>query len=224
PGKTYYPAPRFYVEMVELMGELLRHKYDVWVVSASNIWSVRWMILHALNPLLKARGIKQGLRPDHVVGISTLLTDRAGRLYKDAVLVRDNPEYATLDTATLGKFFVTRHPQFPVPTYSGKVACILDAIGVNPYLCVGDSPSDHPMMSFSRNRLWIARLYKPDFQRKTVVLTRQTGSQGWIIQPTLGAPANSFLPALESSSEGIKRAVPEMCQSIQILRTLMRKS
>ena len=43
PGRTAYPAPFFYPEMVELLAKLLSHEFDVWIVSASNVWSVRWM-------------------------------------------------------------------------------------------------------------------------------------------------------------------------------------
>src|ERR1035437_4922376 len=85
PGETGFPAPFFYPEMVELIGELRRHDFDVWVVSASSVWSVRWMVLKALNPLLEAHGAASGIPADHVVGISTLLQDTAGGLHKDAL-------------------------------------------------------------------------------------------------------------------------------------------
>ncbi|MSU58132.1 MAG: haloacid dehalogenase-like hydrolase [Pedosphaera sp.] len=182
PGKTRFPAPRFYPEMVELVAELIRHRFDVWIISASNVWSVRWMVQHELNPRLRQHGLKQGLRADHVIGISTLLTDRSGRLYKDALLVRNDPGYAALDEKTLRSFRLTSRLQFPVPTYSGKIACIFDAIGDRPYLCAGDSPGDHPMLVYSRHRLWIARLEKPGYQKKLAQLIRKTGSAGWMIQ------------------------------------------
>jgi len=37
PGKTSYPASRFREEMVELIAYLLRFKYEIWIVSASNV-------------------------------------------------------------------------------------------------------------------------------------------------------------------------------------------
>src|SRR5262249_41587714 len=74
PGKTSFPAPFFYPEMVDLVAELLRNQFDIWIISASNVWSVRWMVLHALNPQLRQRGLNAGLLPDHIIGISTLLT------------------------------------------------------------------------------------------------------------------------------------------------------
>lgn len=182
PGRATYPAPRFHEEMVELIGQLLRCRFDVWIVSASNAWSVRWMVRHGLNPLLKARGVTEGLKPDHVIGLATLLRDQQGRLFKDALLVREQNRYSALDLKTAKSLRITRHLQFPAPVYSGKVACVLDAIGRAPYLSAGDSPSDHAMLKFSRYRLWLARADKPHSQRLTKALLRKTGSAGWIFQ------------------------------------------
>ena len=82
--------------MVDLLAELVRQEFDVWVVSASNVWSVRWMVLHGLNPLLRERKAARGIQADHVIGISTLLADDRDRWYKDSVQVRENPDYASL--------------------------------------------------------------------------------------------------------------------------------
>ena len=183
PGGSTYPAPRFHEQMVELVGQLLRFEYDVWIVSASNVWSVRWMVRHGLNPLLNAQGLAQGLNPDHVIGVATLLKDSQGRLYKDSLLVRDHKRYAALDSKTAKSLRITRHLQFPAPVYSGKAACVLDAIGRAPYLCAGDSPSDHSMLKLSRHRLWIARADKPEAQRLTRTLLQKTGS-GRVDYPT----------------------------------------
>ena len=193
PGKTKYPAPQFHPEMVELIAELLRLEYDPWIVSASNVWSVRWMVVHGLDPLLARSGITKGLRADRVVGLATLLADSDGCLLKDSVLVREDRDYAALQSRRVASLFVTRHLQFPAPVYSGKVACIVDALGCNPYLCAGDSPSDHPMMSLSRHRLWIARRDKPEAQRATRSLIRRTGKSGWILQACSGAGHPGFL-------------------------------
>jgi hypothetical protein len=192
-GKTGYPAPFFYPEIVELIGELRRHEFDVWVISASNVWSVRWMITKALNPLLEAHGTASGIPADHVVGISTLLQDTAGGLYKDALLVRGDPKYATLEERTLGSFRLTSRLQYPVPTYAGKVGCIWDAIGRRPYLAAGDSPGDHAMLSFSEHRLWIMRMDKAGYQQKTLDCIRRTGKKGWMMQPVLGRETPGFL-------------------------------
>lgn len=206
PGKPTYPPPRFYSEMVELIGLLLRLKYDVWIVSASNVWSVRWLVLHGLNPLLKAQGIDEGLRPDHVIGVATLLADPDGHLYKDSVLVRQNVPYAVLETKTAKALQITRHLQFPAPVYSGKVACILDAIGRTPYLCAGDSLSDHPMLKVSQYRLWIARWDKPDAQRATKAMIQQTGQAGWIVQAVQSGGEVRFIPSRDGTFVTSKKA------------------
>jgi hypothetical protein len=198
PGKTGFPAPTFYPEMVEFIAALVRHRFDVWIISASNVWTVRWMVQHELNPRLREHGAKRGLRADQVVGVSTLLSDRRGGLYKDALLVKEDALYAALDEKSLRRFRLTSRLQFPVPTYSGKIACIFDVIGERPYLCAGDSPGDHAMLAFSQNRLWIARLEKPGFQEKTAKLIRKTGSAGWIVQPTLAKNQPGFVSDLES--------------------------
>ena len=197
-GKTGFPAPFFYPEMVELIGELRRHDFDVWVVSASNVWSVRWMVSRALNPLLEAHGAASGIPADHVVGVSTLLQDTAGGLYKDALLVRGNHEYAALEERTLSSFRLTSRLQYPVPTYAGKIGCIWDAIGRRPYLAAGDSPGDHPMLSFSEHRLWIMRMEKPCYQQTTMDCIRRTGKIGWMVQPVLGRENPGFLATFDA--------------------------
>jgi hypothetical protein len=222
PGKTYYPAPRFREEMVELIAQLLRFKYEVWIVSASNVWSVRWMVLHGLNPLLRKRGIRKGLSPKHVIGVATLLTDRLERLYKDSVLLRENSSYAAMHGKSLKAIRLTRHLQYPASVYSGKVACILDSVGCNPYFCAGDNPSDHPMMRISQHRLWIARLEKPVAQRATSALIRAMGKEGWIIQICSETGGPHFLPDLNGALD-FKNADRDLRQSAAILRRLDRQ-
>jgi phosphoserine phosphatase len=218
-GKTYYPPPRFREEMVELIAQFLRFKYVVWIVSASNVWSVRWMVLYGLNPLLRKRGIQKGLSPKHVIGVATLLTDRLGQLYKDSVLLKENSAYAAMHPKSLKAVRLTRHLQFPASVYSGKVACILDAIGHNPYFCAGDNPSDHPMMRISQHRLWIARLEKPKAQQITTALIRQTGKAGWILQVCTDANGPRFLTSLDGALDsGISN--PMSTKSAAILRRL----
>ena len=180
------------------------------------------MVLHGLNPLLRKQGFARGLRPDQVIGVATLLGDRDGRLYKDSALLGENPCYAGLDQKSLRTFRLTRYLQFPVPVYSGKVACILDAVGRNPYLCVGDSPADHPMMRVSQHRLWIARLDQPESQRATAALIRDTGNAGWILQAVSAGGGPRFLSSLEGSFD-VRNAAAELRQSAAILRRLDRQ-
>ena len=132
PGTTGYAAPFFYPEMIELIAELARLRFEIWIVSASNVWSVRWMVLEALNPRLREHGLRRGLRSDHVIGISCLLQDSRGGLHQDGRLAREHQGYAALDEQVLGRFHLTSRLQLPVPTHSGKVAAILDALGPQP--------------------------------------------------------------------------------------------
>ena len=210
PGKSAVPAPFFYPEAVELIAELLRLRFDLWIISASNVWSVRWMVLQALNPLLRRRGLKIGVRASHVVGISTLLADRQGRLYKDALLVREDDQYAAMAEKAMAGLRLTSRLQFPLPAHSGKVAVVFDVLGRNPFLAVGDSPSDHPLLEISQHRLWIARLEKPGFQQATRDLIRKTSGDGWLIQPTLTGKAPGFVSGLKEASERLGGLPPEM--------------
>lgn len=196
PGKTRFPAPYFYPEMVELIAVLLRHEFEVWIVSASNAWSVRWMVLNELNPQLHKYGVRQGLTAEHVIGITLLLTDRRGSLYKDNLLLRENLGYARLDEKVLKQFRLTSRLHFPVSTYSGKIAAIYDYIGQAPYLCAGDSPGDLPMLAYSRHRLWIARVDKTGYQQKQIEVMRKTGGKNWLIQATRTKGVQGFLPGV----------------------------
>ena len=220
PGKTGFPAPTFYPEIVELMAVMVRHRFDVWIVSASNVWTVRYMVRHELNPRLHEHGVRQGLHADHVVGLSTLLTDQRGGLYKDSLLVKEDARYAALGEKSLRRFRLTSRLQFPVPTYSGKIACIWNAIGRRPYFCVGDSPGDHPMLAFSENRLWVARLEKPEFQKLTAKVIAQTGAAGWLIQPTLTQTRPGFVANLASLPERLGKVPAEIRRAARIVAVL----
>jgi FMN phosphatase YigB (HAD superfamily) len=180
PGRTVLPVPRFYPEMVELLAELIRHEFEIWIISASNVWSVRWMVLNELNPLLRDCG--RGIAADHVIGAATLLADEEGRLYKDPVLVRENVGYAAMKAETIGAFRLTSRLEYPLPAYSGKVACIFDAIGRQPYLCAGDGPSDHAMLAVSQHRLWITRLNQAPTHHAPLKFAGATRKTGWMIQ------------------------------------------
>ncbi len=208
PGKTAYPIPFFYPQIVELIATLIRHQIEVWVVSASNVWSVRWMVQHGLNPLLKKHGVRAGLPPERVIGVSTLLEDGGGVYHKDYVLVREQPAYARLDAKSLKKYTLTRWLQFPAPTYSGKVGAIWDHLGRRPWLAAGDSPGDLPMLTFAENRLWIARLEKTDYQKSALSAMRQTGPENWIVQPTLAKNAPGFLADPAEIHERLKPVPP----------------
>jgi hypothetical protein len=184
PGQPSYPAPFFYTASVELIAEFLRQEFEVWICSASNVWAVRWMVLNALNPLLLKEGLSRGIAPEKVIGISLLLQDNERRLYKDPWMVRDNRDYGTLRPEVLRDLKLTSVLHHPVPTASGKVACIWEQIGRAPYLAIGDSPGDLPMLTFSMHRLWLARPEKPGYQTQAAAAMQATGRTNWCIQPT----------------------------------------
>lgn len=216
PGKTAYPAPYFYPEIVELIGELTRLGFQVWIVSASNVWSVRWMVLNGLNPLLRKHASSTPLRPEQVIGVSTLMADTSSRLWKDPVLTQTSRGYALQQPGALRKLHLTSRLHFPVPTYSGKVAWILDAIGRPPFLCAGDSPGDLPMLRFSENRLWIARLEKTGYQQSLLRAIQGTFPDRWLIQPVRTKPPGWVSDAATLPAEWVS----ETAKSLKLLSTL----
>jgi len=151
--------------MVELIGELRRHDFDVWIISASNVWSVRWMVARALNPLLEAHGAQAHPRGS-CGGVSTLLQDTARPPLQRRTPGPRKPRIRGIGGAHLRSLRLTSRLQYPVPTYAGKIGCIWDAIGRRPYLAAGDSPGDHAMLSFSEHRLWIARMENPAISKR----------------------------------------------------------
>ncbi len=223
PGKTRFPVPTFYPEMVELVAELVRRSFDVWIVSATNVWGVRYMVQNELNPRLRQHGVRTGLRPDHIIGISTLLADRHDHLYKDCLLVQENPRYAALDENVAKNFRLTSRLQFPVPIYSGKVACILDTIGRPPHLCVGDSPGDHAMLTFSKNRLWVARLEKSDHLNQIARIIRTTGTAGWLLQATSNETKPCFVSDLDAFARQNTNLSREVRASARKLSALSKR-
>lgn len=194
PGGAAYPVPFFYEEMLELLGELLRLKYDIWVVSASNTWSVRWTVNNVLNPMLRERAAGGSMNPAQVIGVALLLTRSDGSLLKDSVLVREIPGYTHLLPQVVADLRLSPWLQYPAPTYSGKIAVIWDHLGRNPYLACGDSPGDLPMLAFSQNRLWVRRIDKPRYFESMQQAHRSTGGN-WLVQPVRTRPDPGFLPS-----------------------------
>lgn len=191
--------PFFYPEMIELIGVLLEHEYDVWVISSSNTWSVRWVLLKALDLALRNRGYEHVLKPTHVMGINTILISDDKKMYKDNFLVYDNPDYANLDPATLSKYRTTALVVPPAAASYGKVAQIMQWIGKPPYLVAGDSSGDIPMLKYAQNRLWIAKLEIPESHEYLAPLTLQKQQEDtWIIQPTLFKHSPGFISSNEN--------------------------
>lgn len=197
PGRTAYPRPWFYPAMVELIAVLQRHRFVVWIVSASNVWSVRWMVLQVLNPRLRRLGVAWGIPPEQVIGVAPLLRDRRDREFKDRVLVRTDAAYARLETRVLAGLRLTTPLDQPVPVYAGKVACLWDALGRAPYLAAGDSPGDLPMLAFAEHRLWMARLEKPA-ATATMRTVRAAAAlpENWAVQPVRTRDTPGLVPEL----------------------------
>jgi hypothetical protein len=196
--------------MVELVARLIEHAYDVWIVSASNVWSVRWLVLRRLNPVLAQLGAPRGIDPDHVIGLAPLVEDRSGRVRKDRVLVRTDPAYAGLDPRALARLRLTDRLDLPAPVYAGKVACLWDQLGRPPYLAAGDSPGDLPMLGFARNRLWIERVEKPS-SAQVLAQARErwpTPRGSWARQTVATRNAPGFVAHCDPHHQGSALADP----------------
>jgi hypothetical protein len=144
------------------------------------------------------------------------MSDPSSRLWKDPLLTRERRSYALQQPRALKKMRLTSRLHFPVPTYSGKTAWILDAIGRRPFLCAGDSPGDLPMLRFSENRLWIARLEKPGYQQCLLQAMNLTGPDGWLVQPVRTKP-----PGWVSDLGTLLDSTPdEIANSLKLLSSL----
>ena len=201
---TRYLAPFFQPEMVDLIGQLLLAGYDVYFVSASNVWTVRYMITVELNGLLRKQfgAPCPAIKPEKVIGVSTLLKDRrTGRLCKDPLLVRETSDqakaYAALQTEELKNYELTNQPVYPVPVYEGKTANLLKYVVSSwldrPFLVAGDSAGDFSMLEFAQHRLWLARLEKSDYQEKVTALITSKQLANWFVQPVLCKKAAGFI-------------------------------
>jgi len=209
--------PFFYPQMVELIGVLLKHNYDVWVISSSNSWSVRWMLLKALNEQLKNLDFDKLLLPTRVMGISTLLKGPDSKLYKDGFLVWENPKYAELDPLVLSKYVLSALVVPPVTASYGKVAEIMQWIGRPPYIVAGDSFGDIPMLQYAQNRLWLARLEHPQIQEYVAPLTiRKQEQHTWMIQPTLYKQSPGFIQNAADLNERKTEDFQKVLKSMEI--------
>ncbi len=162
----------FYPKMLDIVGSFLDNNFDVRIITASNVWSVRLMIFEVLNKKLKDCGFKKFFAPQNVIGTSVLLRDLDGNLAKDQLLVRSNPLYKSLDQEEIKKYRLTSQLVLPVPTYEGKVANIIKWIGKIPILVVGDSTNDFAMFEYGKYKMWV----NGDLEKIT------KDKENWIIQ------------------------------------------
>jgi len=184
-GKTSYRRPFFYPEMVDLLGTCLDSGYEVWIISASNVWTVRWMVMNVLNQKLAQHGYTGRMIPQRVIGVNTLIQGPDKKLYKDRPLLASNKNYTKLGIKELKKFRLTSQIVYPLSGYYGKVANIQKEIGRVPYLVAGDSPNDHGMLSYATHALWLARLEKAKYQKTTMERISKDSQHKWLVQPVL---------------------------------------
>jgi phosphoserine phosphatase len=184
-----YPRPFFNIEMADLIGLLNKNGYRVYIVSASNVWSVRWMVLNYLNPLIESmHGSSAVINPLNINGTRVLLKEKSsGILYKDFYLAQENIDYARMNADAISEYELTGIIDYPLPACHGKVASILENISFEkPFLVCGDSPNDFSMLRYAENKLWIARLEKPSFHEElTTIIESGINDSSWIIQPAL---------------------------------------
>ncbi len=211
-----YYKPFFYPEIVDLIGNLLTRGYDVHIVSASNVWTVRWMVQHQLNPMLKELfGDHVSIQGQNVIGVNTLLYDRETKEFvKDEFLVEENKDYLALNKTQLDRFEITNQLVYPIPAYHGKIANILKFTGSDvPVLVVGDSPNDLPMLKTAEYKLWITRLEKPKYQR---AFKKQAVDDSWMMQPTLYKSSPGFIQ-LDSLENRLSKINEKIEESITLL-------
>lgn len=198
PGKTSYRVPFYHPETVDLIGNLLLNGYNVYVISASNVWSIRYMVTVEMAKLLKKEfGKNIAIKPENVFGLSTLLKDkRNGQLYKDTYLVKENKKYAGLAQEELKNYQLTNQMVYPLSGYEGKTSIILTKITKDyerPFLACGDSSGDYSMLGLAQNKLWFSRLESYDYQKKLLSLTKKSDADHWFIQPVLYKKSPGFV-------------------------------
>lgn len=205
-NRTLVYRPFFYPQMVELVSVLIQNGYDVWVVSASNPWSVRWMVTKILNPKVLELGAPEGIKPEHVVGLATLLKGDDNKLYKDSSLVKENKAYAQMEKKELSRYTLTTTPVFPVSSFEGKVANIIKLVGKKPYLIAGDSQNDFAMLGYAKYKLFIGRLERESILRSVRKTSQGRKSDRWMIQPVLHEKKPGFISSLEMLASKMKES------------------
>lgn len=184
---------KIYDEMLDLISELLKNKYDIYIISGSNVWTVRWMVQNAINTELTKRGFKEGIKLSHVFGISTFMHDKNMNLLKDFYYAEDNSDYANLKEETLKSLTLTNMLTYPLTSYAGKAGIIMENIKGKPYIVAGDSSNDFYMLSIAKYPIWIERINKPDYQKEKAEFIKGRNLKEWISQPVRPDKACRFI-------------------------------
>ena len=190
--------PFIYPQMADLYGNLRRHGYDVWIVSAGVAWAVRWMVQNALNPAIVAKyGADAALPLDHVVAITMLLKDRgSGKLVSDYELTRKNPDpaYINLDPARMSQLEILGIADGLTSWRGGKPGAIDNIITRGElFLVAGDSMGDVEMLARAPNRLVVARMNKPALAEGFAAEIEKAPDATWMLQPAINSAPVGFL-------------------------------
>lgn len=177
--------PFFQPEMINLIGNLLLNAFNVYIVSATNTWTVRHIVINQLNKILKEKFKKDiKIKSENVYGINTLIKDmRTGELNKDFNLLKQNQKYKDMEIDEISNYMITSQITLPVSTFDGKAELIKKYIlkdNEKPLLIAGDSPNDIPMLKLAEHKLWIQRTEKNEYERYIEKISNDT----WIIQKT----------------------------------------
>ncbi|MFM8529001.1 MAG: hypothetical protein ACKOD2_04860 [Ilumatobacteraceae bacterium] len=192
--------PFIYPQMADLYGNLRRHGYDVWIVSAGVAWAVRWMVQNALNPAIVAKyGADAALPLDHVVAITTLLKDRGtGKLVSDYELTHTNPDpaYINLEPARMSQLEILGIADGLASWRGGKAGAIDNIISRGElFLVAGDSMGDVEMLARAPNRWVVARMNKPALAEGFAAEIEKAPDATWMLQPAINSAPVGFLPS-----------------------------
>lgn len=220
-GKTSYLIPFFHDEMIDLIGNLILKEYDIYFVSGSNSWTIRYMTTKELPKLLKQKfGKNLKIKPENVIGVNTLIKDkRNGKLYKDYFLVKENKKYAEMNEDELKNYELTNQLVSPLSGFDGKTANIMSYICQNyerPFLALGDSSGDFSMLNYAENRIWFARMENNQYQKDIAEIIKKTDKNTWFIQPVLTkenagfVSNNKFLNFIEKDKNKLKKLLDSL--------------
>ncbi|MFE6685774.1 haloacid dehalogenase-like hydrolase [Streptomyces sp. NPDC057743] len=156
--KTEVRAPEFSTGMQELYRTLRAHGIDVYVVSAANEELARMVLADPKYGY--------GVKPDHVIGVSTLLKNRkTGDVTSSRKEIAEG-RFDPKRRKALTDWELTPTLWAPLTWYEGKPAAIKTYIDAwrRPILAAGDTPkSDGPMLFQSADvehggaRIWVNR-------------------------------------------------------------------
>lgn len=209
-GKTSYRVPFFHDETIDLIGNLILNDYDIYFISGSNAWTIRYMTTKELPKLLKEKFKKDlKIKPENVIGVNTLIKDkRNGKLYKDYFLVKENKKYANLEPDELKNYEITNQLVSPLSGFDGKTANIISYVckdNTKPFLILGDSSGDFAMLKTAENKIWFSRLENLEYQEKILKIINTTKKDSWIIQPVLYKKQ----PGLVKGKEQLKQLIKD---------------